>query len=169
MLKKTIGRGALGFPLGVCIGYVITICISVVLATGEYSPCVPALADELGSELAAVILQAALCGILGAAFAAASVIWEMEKWSLAKQTGIYFLVVSLAMLPIAYLARWMEHSLAGFLLYFGLFVAIFVVVWIIQYLVWKSKIKHMNASIKEKTQIQGTEHHKKQTCSNRDR
>ncbi|GHU44352.1 hypothetical protein FACS1894111_11490 [Clostridia bacterium] len=149
MLKKTIGCGALGFPLGVCIGYVITICISVVLATGEYSPCAPALADEFGNELAAVIFQAALCGILGAAFAAASVIWEMEKWSLVKQTGIYFLVASLAMLPIAYFAHWMEHSLAGFLLYFGIFVAIFVVMWAIQYFVLKSKIKHMNAHIKE--------------------
>ncbi|GHU54114.1 hypothetical protein FACS1894132_08240 [Clostridia bacterium] len=149
MLKKTIGRGALGFPLGICFGYVITIGISVVLGTGEYHPCVPALVDKFGSELAAVIFQAALCGVLGAAFAAASVIWEMEKWSLAKQTGIYFLVASLAMLPIAYFAQWMEHSLVGFLLYFGIFVAIFVVVWIIQYFVLKSKIKHMNASIKE--------------------
>jgi hypothetical protein len=147
MLRKTLSRGALGFPLGICIGYVITIAISVVMATGEYSPCVPALAAELGSELAAVVFQAILCGILGAAFAAASVIWEMERWSLAKQTGIYFLVVATVMFPIAYFAGWMERTLGGFLAYFGIFVAIFVIVWIIQYLVWKTKIKRMNQSV----------------------
>jgi hypothetical protein len=150
MFKKTIYRGLLGFPLGICLGYIITIGISALLATGKYYPCVPALADAFGNELSAVIFQAALCGILGAAFAAASVIWEMEKWSLAKQTGIYFLVASFAMLPIAYFAHWMEHSLAGFMLYFGIFVTIFVIAWVIQYLVWKNKIKCLNASIKEK-------------------
>jgi hypothetical protein len=149
VLKKTIIRGALGFPLGVCIGYAITIGVSIVLATGEYYPCVPALVAELGSELSAVIFQAALCGVLGAAFAVASIIWEMEKWSLAKQTGIYFFVVSLVMLPIAYFAHWMEHSLAGFALYFGIFIAIFVVMWASQYFLWKSKIRRMNASIKK--------------------
>jgi hypothetical protein len=149
MLKKTIARGALGFPLGICIGYVITIGISMGLATGEYYPCVPALADQFGSELAAVVFQAVLCGVLGAAFAAASVIWEVEKWSIAKQTGIYFFVVSAAMFPIAYVAGGMERSLAGCLIYFGIFVAIFVVIWVIQYLVWKNKIQRMNASIKK--------------------
>jgi hypothetical protein len=150
MLKKTMCRGALGFPLGICIGYVITIGISLGLATGGYHPCVPALAEQFGSELAAVVFQAVLCGVLGAAFAAASIIWELETWSIARQAGIYFLVVSMAMLPIAYFAQWMEHSFAGFLLYFGIFIAIFVVMWVIQYLVWKTKIQHMNASIKEK-------------------
>ena len=150
MLKKTICRGALGFPLGICIGYLITIGISLSLATGQYSPCPPLLVEQFGSELAAVVFQAVLCGVLGAAFAAASIIWELETWSIAKQTGIYFLVVSVAMLPIAYFAQWMEHSLAGFLLYFGIFVVIFVVMWLIQYLVWNNKIQRMNASIKEK-------------------
>jgi CDP-diglyceride synthetase len=150
MLKKTIGRGALGFPLGICMGYVITIGISVVLATGEYHPCVPALAAEFESELAAVIFQAVLYGVLGTVFAAASVIWEVEKWSIVKQTGIYFLIASLAMLPIAYFAYWMEHSFTGFMLYFGIFIAIFVVVWVVQYLVWKNKIQRLNASIEER-------------------
>jgi hypothetical protein len=148
MLKKTIGRGALGFPLGICIGFLISICISAVLATGEYYPCVPDLVQTFESELAAVIFQTGLWGVLGSAFAAASVVWEVEKWSIARQTGIYFLVVSAVMLPIAYLTGWMEHSIGGLLLYFGVFIVIFAVIWAIQYLVWKTKIRHMNNSIK---------------------
>lgn len=150
MKKKTVQRALLGFPLGVFIGYAITILISLFVADGYYSPCVPALVDEFGSEISAVVFQAVLCGILGASFAAASVIWEMEHWSIAKQTGIYFLVASITMLPIAYFTHWMEHSLSGFLIYIGIFVAVFVFMWVVQYCIWKNKIKSINNKIKER-------------------
>ena len=104
----------------------------------------------MGSALNAVILQTVLCGIMGAGFAAASVIWELDSWSLAKQSGVYFLTASLLMLPIAYAANWMEHSLAGFLSYAGIFAAIFVTVWLTQYFSWKQKIKKMNAMVRNK-------------------
>ena len=85
----------------------------------------------------------------GAGFAAASVIWELDSWSLAKQSGIYFLTISIITLPVAYFANWMKHSLAGVLSYAGIFTAIFVVVWISQYLLWKRNIKRMNAFVSE--------------------
>lgn len=149
MMKKTFFRGVLGFPLGICLGYVITIGTSAVSGTGEYHPCVPALVQQFGSELAAVIFQAVLCGILGTAFGAASIIWDVDRWSIAKQTGVYFLAVSAAMLPIAYFAGWMERSPVGFLLYFAIFIATFVVMWIIQYLVWKNRVRRINDGIRD--------------------
>ena len=99
MKKKLLLRGALGFPIGIAIGYVITICISLMWAGGYYSPCAPELAEALGNEISAVILQALLCGLLGAGFAASSVIWEMESWSIARQTGVYFFIISLSCCP----------------------------------------------------------------------
>ncbi len=147
MLNKAFLRGLLGFPLGVFLGYVITIFISVIIANGQYSPCAPALIDQVGSEIGAVILQAILSGILGAGYAAASVIWECEDWNIAKQSGIYFAITSLIMLPVAYYANWMEHTLIGFLIYFGIFIAIFLIVWVIQYFFWKNKIKRLNEKI----------------------
>ena len=108
------------------------------------------LIGAMGSALNAVILQTVLCGIMGAGFAAASVIWELDSWSLAKQSGVYFLTASLLMLPIAYAANWMEHSPAGFLSYAGIFAAIFVAVWLTQYFSWKQKIKKMNAMVRNK-------------------
>ena len=67
---------------------------------GESSPpCVPSLVQAMGSEVAAVALQTGLSGLLGAAFGAGSVVWSLDHWSLVKQTGVYFLIGSLAMLP----------------------------------------------------------------------
>ena len=53
------------------------------------------------------------------------------------------------MIPIAYIANWMKHSVTGVLSYVGIFVMIFVIVWIAQYLSWKRKIKRMNDCFKK--------------------
>lgn len=147
MKKQVILRALLGFPIGIAIGYIITIIISLIFAQGYYSPCVPDLVETMGSEIGAVILQSILCGLLGSSFAATSVIWEIDRLSIAKQTGVYFLINSVVMMPIAYFTNWMEHSLVGFIVYFSIFIAIFFVVWIVQYFIWKDKIRKMNLKI----------------------
>lgn len=147
--KKTIRRGLFGLPIGIAIGFVITLIISACVGDGSFYPVAPELIGAMGNELNAVILQTVLCAIMGAGFAAASVIWELDSWSLAKQSGIYFLIISIITLPVAYFANWMKHSLAGVLSYAGIFTAIFVVVWISQYLLWKRNIKRMNALVSE--------------------
>ena len=147
MKKKVLFRSVLGFPIGITVGYVITILISVGWGQGYYSPCVPELIRIMGNEIHAVILQTVLCGLLGVVFAATSVIWEMENWSLVKQTGIYFLIISVVMMPVAYFTHWMEHSVRGFLIYFGIFAAIFIAIWLIQYAIGKHTVKKMNSKL----------------------
>lgn len=144
MKKKIFLRSISGFSIGLSIGYVITIIISLIWANGYYSPCVPELTAIMGSEINAVLLQAFLCGILGMGFSLASLIWEIESWGIVKQTGIYFLVVSVIMMPIAYITYWMEHSVKGILSYFGVFAVIFAMIWIIQYIRAKHNVKKLN-------------------------
>ena len=149
MKKQIIKRGLLGFPVGIAIGFVITLIISACIGDGFYYSVTPELIGSMGNELNAVILQTVLCGIMGSGFAMASVIWELDSWSLAKQSGIYFLIACIIMFPIAYIANWMKHSIAGVLSYVCIFIVIFVVVWITQYLSWKRKIKRMNDCFKK--------------------
>lgn len=147
MKKKIIARGLIGFPIGISIGYLITIIVSLCWAGGYYSPCVPELTFALGNEINAVILQAFLCGILGAGFGASSLIWEIEDWNIVKQTGIYFLVISIIMLPVAYSTYWMKHSIVGFISYFGVFIFIFVIIWLIQFVIGKHNVNKLNANL----------------------
>ncbi len=147
MKRKIILRGALGFPFGISIGYFITILTSLIWANGYYSPCVPELISIMGNEINAVILQTLLCGLLGIGCAASSVIWEIESWSIVKQTGIYFGIISVIMMPIAYFTYWMEHSIMGFLSYFGIFILIFIIIWIIQFIIGKHTVKKMNSNL----------------------
>ena len=147
MKKKMILRGMLDLPIGVGIGYVITIVLSLVWADGYYAPCVPELIDIMGNEINAVIFQAVLCGMLGIGFGAGSVIWEIEHWSLALQTLAYFILASFLMMPVAYFSYWMEHSVKGFFRYFGIFALIFAIIWAVECIIGKYHVKNMNASL----------------------
>ncbi|MCI8326450.1 MAG: DUF3021 domain-containing protein [Lachnospiraceae bacterium] len=148
MKIKALLRGILGVPIGIALGYVIAIAFSFFKGEGGYMPCVPELIERAGNEINAVILQTVLSGLLGAAFAAGSIIWELDDWSIVKQTGVYFLISSIAMMPISYVTYWMEHSVAGFLSYFGIFAAIFAVIWLVEYLVFKNMINKINTKLK---------------------
>ncbi|MGL5440525.1 MAG: DUF3021 domain-containing protein [Filifactoraceae bacterium] len=148
MKKNMIQRGLLGFPLGIAIGFVITIIVSICIGNGLFYNVTPELIETMGNELNAVIIQTVLSGIIGTGFAMTSIVWEIDSWSLAKQSGVYFAIACIIMFPISYITNWMKHSAVGILLYVGIFIAIFVVTWLIQYCVWKSKIKKMNNKIK---------------------
>ena len=150
MFKTALKRAALGLPLGIAIGYIITVCISLGIGDGRYYAYVPELADSVGgSELTAVIVQAVLCAVLGAVSAGSSVIWELDSWSLAKQSAVFFILMSLVMMPIAYIARWTDHTVVGFVSYFGVFALIFFLIWLVRFFFWKRKIAGLNSDIAE--------------------
>ena len=90
MKKQIIKSGLFGLPVGIAIGFVIPLLISATIGDGNYYPVTPQLIETMGNELHAVMVQTVLCGLMGAGFAMASVIWELDSWSLAKQSGVYF-------------------------------------------------------------------------------
>lgn len=148
MKKKIIERTVVGFVIGIAIGQVISVLISLISGKGEFFVCAPAFTELIGNEAAAAI-QTLLCGVMGMGYAAASLIWESEKLNIATQTGICFGIYAVALLPIAYFTNCMEHSVLGVLGYIGIFVASFVVVWLNQYLLLKRRIKAINAKMQQ--------------------
>ena len=148
MKKKMLKRGALGFPLGIAIGYLITVGLSLAFGQGYYTACAPELIEAAGSEIRAVVVQTFLCGFLGTISGAGSLIWEVEEWNLVQKTVVFFLVLSVPMAFIAYFMHWMEHSVSGILGYFAIFAGIFVMDWIIQYIVNRRNVEKMNARLK---------------------
>jgi hypothetical protein len=147
MKKKIVLRGLLGAPLGIAISYVITVFLSLIIGDGAFHSVTPYLIEMTGSEMNAVLLQTVLSCLMGAGFGMASVIWEIDSWSLAKQSGIYFAIICAVMFPIAYSAGWMPHTAAGAGLYVTIFVVIFVAVWLIQYFTWKGRVRRLNEKI----------------------
>lgn len=149
MRKEILKRCLFGAPIGLASSTIITIIISLILGDGTYHAAVPSLIQDMGSEINAVILQAALSLVYGAAWAGASVIWSVERWSILKMTLVHLAVTSLATLPVAYLAQWMPHSVSGVLIYFGIFFAIYLGVWLSQYAALKKRVRELNEKIRQ--------------------
>ena len=146
--KNAAKRAVIGAPIGLAISTAITIIISLAVGKGEYFAVVPELTADFGTEINAVLVQA-LCSMLyGAAFAGASVIWDAD-WSLTRMTIIHLLICSAATFPIAFLMRWMEHTVGGILLYFGIFLLIYLVIWISQYTRIKKSIAALNKKVND--------------------
>lgn len=150
MKKKILQRVLFGAPLGLAISYFITIVISLGWADGTYLACMPELVVWAGNEIRAVAVQAFVSCLVGAGFGGSSVVWEVERWELAQQTGVYFFLISLFMLPAAYAMHWMEHSLTGFVQYAGLFVLLFILMWLVELAIGRYNVRRLNARLTER-------------------
>lgn len=150
MLNKIIKRFVLGFIYEVFVAYLITILISLSIGDGNYYGINKGIMNICTTELGAVVFQFVLAGLLGAVFGVTTIFWEIDKWSLAKQTVIHFLVVTTSMLITAYICNWMRHTLASFFCWLGLFVVVYVIAWIICYNSFKRKVQGINKTISQK-------------------
>ena len=152
MKKKVLMSALWGFPVGIAIGHVITILLSFARGDGGFYPCMPELISAMGGKLQAVTLQTLLYGCIGMSFSASSRVWQMDGWSLLRQTGVYFLINAAVLLLAAYILRWMHRSVVGFLIYLGIFTLIFALAWVIQYGIWKHSLKKINQKLNKLNQ-----------------
>lgn len=145
MKKKLLFRGLIGAPIGVTVSLIITIVFSLSMGHGEYFPASHDLIDWFGGNATAAVIVQMICSLLvGAICGASSVIWEIEKWSLLKQTLIHFAVIAVPFFGIGYFMNWLPHHIYGAFGYIGGFVAVYSIMWISIYLSIKSKIDKMN-------------------------
>lgn len=148
MMKKEMwSRTVLGMVIGIAISQIIALGISYAVGGTEYEPCVPELTAAVGSELTAVLVQTLLSVALGALCGAASVIWNIESWSLVRQTGTYFAILLAGMIVVGYFAYWMPRDLSGVLRYVLIFAVIFAFIWIVEYVIGRRRVRELNEEL----------------------
>lgn len=150
MFKEIRKRFLLGFPLGIFIGYTITILESILVGTGEFYAVSAFIMQHFSTPLKAVIVQYVCTGIIGAMFASTSIIFEVDEWSLLKQTIIHFLFTSIVMYICGYVCCWFKHDLLNTVIWFGVFIIFYVLFWIGFTLYYKLKIKKINKELEKK-------------------
>lgn len=150
MKKKILFRSLMGAPIGVVVSLIITIIFSLCMGHGEYFPAPHELINWCGgNETTAVIVQMICSLFIGAVGGGSSVIWEVEKWSLLKQTLVHLAIISVPFFGIGYIMNWMPHYLYGALGYIGGFILVYVVMWCSIYFSIKAKINKMNKHLQE--------------------
>ncbi len=147
MKKKLLLRCLLGAPIGVVISLVITIIVSLCAGHGEYCPAPDDLIKWCGNEITAVIVQTVCALVIGAISAGSSVIWDMEKWSLTKQTLVHFAVLLVPFISISYVLNWMPHNVIGAVSYAAVFIGMYIIMWLAIFLSVKAKIKKLNKQL----------------------
>ena len=78
-----------------------------------------------------------IVGIIIALIAAASVIYEIENWSLFKQSVIHFLIMLVTVLPCLYISGWYKlNNVLDYVKVFGIFLFVGIVLWTISYFIF---------------------------------
>ena len=145
--KALVKRAVLGFIYGVFIGQTILIIESLFMRDGNFYAVSNSLLELAGSKIAAVIIQYFLTGLIGTTFAATTVIFEMDSWSLLRQSITHFIITSIVMYVAGFLCGWFPHTLVSTLIWFGVFVVVYLIFWICFSLYYKNKVKKMNEAL----------------------
>ena len=147
MKKEVTKRAILGFIYGVFIGQTILIIESLFMRDGNFYAVSNSLLELAGTKIAAVIIQYFLTGIIGTTFAATTVIFEMDNWSLLRQTITHFVITSIVMYIAGFLCGWFPHTVVSTLIWFGVFVVVYVIFWICFSMYYKNKVKKINSHL----------------------
>lgn len=131
--KKIMVRG-LG---GICIGAFISQFIYLMVAISQTT--ITLTSDQ-------VVKQFILCTIIGFYTSAISVVFEIEQWSLMRQT-ITHAVLILPYFPVAFYANWLPPSAIGIILYIIGYIVAYIMIWFSFRAYWKKKANEMNQEL----------------------
>ena len=147
-IKKAVAKRAiLGFIYGVFIGQTILIMESLFMRDGNFYAVSNSLLQLAGTKIGAVIIQYFLTGLIGTTFAATTVIFEMDSWSLLRQSILHFIITSIVMYAAGFLCGWFPHTLVSTLIWFGVFIVVYVIFWISFTIYYKNKVKKINEAL----------------------
>jgi hypothetical protein len=103
------------------------------------------------NELVASFWQFILCGILGSACAGAYPLFQIERWSLARQTIVHFLVVVSTLITVASICGWTNpegsFSLTSVAVYLAIAVLVYLIIWVSISLYWRNWVRKANGRL----------------------
>ena len=83
-----------------------------------------------------------LVGIIATTIASASVIYEIEKWSIVKQSIIHFIIMLFTVLPCLLVSGWYKLvSILDYLTVIGQFLLVGILLWSIAYVIFGKLLK----------------------------
>ncbi|WP_285768401.1 DUF3021 domain-containing protein [Peribacillus sp. SI8-4] len=97
---------------------------------------------ELDSEL--FVKNAIGCLLCGWFFSTATILFEIEKWSLIFQTILHFLTVTILYFLLSFFVGWIPFTFKGLMTGIAIFLPFYGVVWIIFYLYFRYQVKVLN-------------------------
>ena len=94
--------------------------------------------------LQGAITHIVIGGIYGAVAMGSSVVYGIEKWSIARATATHFLLVFALYFLLVISMGWFRLSDPVFWIVVGTMVAVYILIWLLQYLSYRRQIREMN-------------------------
>ncbi|MBT9134348.1 MAG: hypothetical protein DDT39_01560 [Firmicutes bacterium] len=139
-VKKGLIQGLLGAPIGVFIS--TTIVYLSLLTIG------PRALEALAANFA---LQYWAGIAIGFVFGAMSVVFDIDEWTLTRQSVVHFAVTVAVFLSVSSIAGWIPPAETGaLLLYVITCIIIYCGIWYAHYAYWKGKISEVNAQLRQR-------------------
>ena len=95
------------------------------------------------------LLHILLGGIYGGAAMGSSVVYDIEKWSIARATAAHFLLVFALFFLLVITMGWFSLDAPAFWIVVGAMAAGYVLIWLLQYLSYRRKIRKMNDELQK--------------------
>ena len=146
-MKEFIKRAIMGFVYGVFIGQTIVILESLAGGNGNFYPVSAYLVQHSSSQMAAVVIQYFLTGIIGISFATTTLIFEIDSWSITAQTVLHFVITSVVMFIAGFVCGWFPHTTKSIVIWFVIFIVIYVIMWVGFMLYFKKQTKKINEAL----------------------
>ena len=146
MKKKLILHLIVGFVVGAVVGNLIAFLFGV--ASGENDIVAKELAAKTGLA-GAICLQTFLCGLFGMGSIGGMLLYEIDKWSLAKATIVHYLLIVVCFVGCSLILRWFPAKFVYYAISVGAMTVGFAAIWLGMYLAWKKEVEKMNEELDE--------------------
>lgn len=148
-MKKVIVRGASAFANAVAINILLALVLIKVVDKPGFLPMLPEYAEKFSSDMEAFIVQCLLIGLTSMAFGAGSVIFEVARWSLVKQSIVYFIITTLVWGSVAVFCWGLGKYKSAFYSIMASYLIGYIISWSVQYKICKKEISNINQRLQE--------------------
>ena len=130
MRKKAILLGAFGFLLGALVGVIFMLA-------------------SHASDISAAVPHLLIGGAWGAIAMSSSVVYDIEKWSIARATVTHFLFLFIGYSVLSLGMGWFRIGDAAFWIILAAMAAGYFMIWLFLYHSYKKQIRRMNRDLEK--------------------
>ena len=111
----------------------------------------------------AVVLYMLYCGIYGAVAVGGHMIYEIDRFSLAKATVLHFLISFIGLCALGSQLGWLDFGSGEFWFIFVIFLAVYTCIWFTMTFAYKRRIRKLNDELEKWKSLQHLNEHEPKT------
>lgn len=154
-MKRLLKEIIAGATYGICIGFIISLIISVLYNTGEYYPSSFMFVQRFDNILQAVLVSTVLWVFMGIVTSVpGEYIFDRTDWSITRMTITHFCVMYFLFFPLSILAGWYPVNILNMTIFTVIFVIIYITIWYVTMKSTQNDIRAINQKMQHNTKIE---------------